>query len=380
MITTTQLKKLFPGAKSELVAAVVNGWGEAEKAGINTPKRVAAFLATIGAETGGLKILVENMNYTTTARIRQVWPSRFKTNASAQPFVKNPRALANKVYNGRMGNKPGSDDGYNYRGGGMFQTTGREGYREMGAENDPESLRKPPQAFSTAVREWTNRKCNKFADEGNIKGWRKAINGGYNGLEEATTYYNKALSIFSKVEPANASSRPLTGTAGVQEKLRDFTVKNVQQKLRDLGYPEVGDADGKTGTKTTAGILAFRADNGLPLTPAIDEQLLSALMTAKPREIAPARANATAKDLKPASSTIRTADKIKLGGFGLLGGGSILGGLDVVDAVQKARTIYDTVSDILPWVVVLGVGAVAVYYGYKIINNRVQAYREGKAL
>jgi len=158
------------------------------------------------------------------------------------------------------------------------------------------------------------------------------------------------------------------------------TIKSVQQKLRDLGYPEVGDADGKTGTKTTAGILAFRADNGLPLTPAIDEQLLSALMTAKPREIAPARANATAKDLKPASSTIRTADKIKLGGFGLLGGGSILGGLDVVDAVQKARTIYDTVSDILPWVVVLGVGAVAVYYGYKIINNRVQAYREGKAL
>jgi len=63
-----------------------------------------------------------------------VWPSRFNltgTNGrkNANNYVKNPKGLANEVYNGRMGNKPGSDDGYNFRGGGFIQITGRENYQ-----------------------------------------------------------------------------------------------------------------------------------------------------------------------------------------------------------------------------------------------------------
>jgi hypothetical protein len=61
----------------------------------------------------------------------QIWPSRFPTMASAQPYAGNPRALANKVYNGRMGNAVGSDDGWNFRGRGGSQTTGREGYERV---------------------------------------------------------------------------------------------------------------------------------------------------------------------------------------------------------------------------------------------------------
>jgi putative chitinase len=58
----------------------------------------------------------------------QIWPSRFPTMASAQPYAGNPRALANKVCDGRMGNAVGSDDGWHFRGRGGSQTTGREGY------------------------------------------------------------------------------------------------------------------------------------------------------------------------------------------------------------------------------------------------------------
>lgn len=226
----------------------------------------------------------------------------------------------------------------------------------------------------------------------------KRLNAGdYRGAAEAFLSWDKAggktLSGLTKrrkqertqflLTRSKTDSTPITKlqqSAAIVEQSDTATIKSVQQKLRELGYPEVGDADGKTGTKTTAGILAFRADNNLALTPAIDEQLLSALMTAKPREIAPARANATAKDLKPTSSTVRTGDKMVKGGIGIVGAGSILGGLDIVDAVKQARTVYDTVSDILPWVLVAVVGAGAIYYGYKIISNRVQAYREGKAL
>lgn len=85
------------------------------------------FLANILHESGEFSILTENMNYTTAARIAAIWPSRF-TVASALPFVRQPQKLANQVYNGRMGNRRNSNDGWNFRGGGYAQITGRDAY------------------------------------------------------------------------------------------------------------------------------------------------------------------------------------------------------------------------------------------------------------
>lgn len=86
-------------------------------------------LATTFHETNRAMVPnVENLNYTTVARIRAVWPSRFPTDASAAPFVRNPRGLANHVYNGRMGNRTGTDDGWNFRGRGLPHLTGRDNY------------------------------------------------------------------------------------------------------------------------------------------------------------------------------------------------------------------------------------------------------------
>ncbi|MCR5875186.1 hypothetical protein LRS10_13895 [Phenylobacterium sp. J426] len=79
---------------------------------------------------------VENLNYTTAERICAVWPSRFPTVASAAPFVRNAKGLANHVYNGRMGNRPGSNDGWDFRGRGQAHITGREMYAKLDAELD----------------------------------------------------------------------------------------------------------------------------------------------------------------------------------------------------------------------------------------------------
>ncbi|WP_147049131.1 hypothetical protein, partial [Methylobacterium gnaphalii] len=90
---------------------------------------LAYCFATTKWETGhAMWPVSENLNYSTAARIRQVWPSRFPNDASAQPYVRNPQALANKIYGGRLGNKL-PNDGWDFRGMGDVQATGRDNAR-----------------------------------------------------------------------------------------------------------------------------------------------------------------------------------------------------------------------------------------------------------
>lgn len=97
------------------------------------PMSWAAYcLGTAFHETGGVMAPnIEDLNYSTAARIKEVWPSRFPTVASAQPFVHNAKGLANHVYNGRMGNRPGTNDGWDHRGRGQAHLTGREMYAKL---------------------------------------------------------------------------------------------------------------------------------------------------------------------------------------------------------------------------------------------------------
>src|SRR6187402_630424 len=115
------------GLRAGIVAAAPEVFA---RYGIDTPGVAAHVMAQISHECGAGRDVVENLNYT-AGRMMQVWPSRFPTMASAAPYAGHPRALANKVYNGRMGNAVGSDDGWNFRGRGGSQTTGREGYERV---------------------------------------------------------------------------------------------------------------------------------------------------------------------------------------------------------------------------------------------------------
>lgn len=88
----------------------------------------------------------ENMNYT-AKRIRQVWPSR----PEAARFAGDPQGLAMCVYNGRLGNRPGSMDGWTYRGGGLDQLTGRDHYATVGIASEPDSILHPDVAVKSLV-------------------------------------------------------------------------------------------------------------------------------------------------------------------------------------------------------------------------------------
>lgn len=96
---------------------------------LDTVRECGHFLAQFSHETGSLARLSENLNYSTPERLMAVWPTRFKTVASALPYVRNAEKLANFVYAGRMGNGvPESGDGYRYRGSGGFQLTGKNNH------------------------------------------------------------------------------------------------------------------------------------------------------------------------------------------------------------------------------------------------------------
>jgi putative chitinase len=167
-----------------------------KKYGIDSPLLVAHVMAQISHECGAGHDVVENMNYT-AGRMMQVWPSRFPTMASAQPYAGNPRALANKVYNGRMGNVVGSDDGWNFRGRGASQTTGRDGYQRVAKAtgldvvNHPELLIDPAHFLECGVSDFVNCGCLPFAKADDVLNVTKRLNGGTVGLAQRQAWLAK---------------------------------------------------------------------------------------------------------------------------------------------------------------------------------------------
>ena len=153
-------------------------------------KRAAHLLGQASHESGGFKLVRENLNYSPETMMR-VWPSRFKTLADAEPFARNPKALADKVYSNRMGN--GEGEGHVYIGRGFLQLTGKDNYKAFAADMDAPEILKDPSlvetkyAFETAL--WFFQKNGLFdiADKGVsddvIKQITKRVNGGYVGLD-----------------------------------------------------------------------------------------------------------------------------------------------------------------------------------------------------
>lgn len=165
-------------------------------------QHLAYILATAKHETGGsFGPTTENLNYTTVKRIRAVWPKRFPTDASAAPYVKNPRALAGKVYGDRkdLGNT-GVLDGWHFRGRGLAQITGRGNYAKWGlTEATADKALELPTAVRILFDGLTKGMFTgkKLSDYDNYKDMRQAINGdgALNGATIAgyAMQYEKAL-------------------------------------------------------------------------------------------------------------------------------------------------------------------------------------------
>lgn len=394
MVTKAEIKKFLPSARADLVSAIADNWSAAEDAGINTPERIQQFFANIAVETAGLTSIAENLSYSSAQRIYDVFkgPSknpRFKSVAECKPLVKNPKALAIKVYGGRMGNALApSTDGYDFRGSGMLQTTGRDGFEAIGFDGNPDVLRTDPkQAFLTAVREWSKRGCNRLADAGKTTECRKAINGGTNGLEEVKAYLASAR----KVWPTDKAvkPKPAPSVENYYDGKPNDTVKGVQQRLDDLGYHEVGSVDGRWGSRTAGAVTTFQGDNGLELDPHITPVLLAALMTASPRVISDARANATVADLRAdGDDEIKQTDQTKYGGYAMTGLGLFGGGSQALksfqDTSETARSIWDTLQPVQDfimsniWVILAGAGLVFVWKSGILQRIRLEKHQTGK--
>ena len=211
MITLAQFKKFAPNTKypqqwhEALFSKQTELGGKSllEEYEINTPKRVAAFLAQCGHESGGFVFVTENLNYSADG-LNKIFHKYFPTLDSAQPYARNPEAIANRVYSNRMGNgDERSGDGFAYRGRGLIQLTGKTNYQWFAAsiEESLEETIKFLETYEGAVQSacwfWENNNLNALADKMDVKMLTKKINGGYIGLEDRIKHINHAVHVLS---------------------------------------------------------------------------------------------------------------------------------------------------------------------------------------
>jgi putative chitinase len=202
-LTREQLSQLIPGNP------YLDEWHEAltqllPDYEINTPQRVAAFIAQCAHESGNFRALKENLNYRWET-LRRLFPKYFPTDELAKQYASMPNkqeAIANRIYANRMGNgDEASGDGFRYCGRGLIQLTGKTNYSWFAAslgipvEEASEYLQTFEGAVQSACWFWESNNLNRFADVGDIKGLTRAINGGFIGLDDRIKHYNHALHV-----------------------------------------------------------------------------------------------------------------------------------------------------------------------------------------
>lgn len=237
-ITEQVLRNLCPYAKSDLLRAIVDNFNDlAPNFGVTTDLRVCHFFAQAAVETA--------------------WFDTLQEYASGEE------------YEGRkdLGNThPG--DGRKYKGRGIFQVTGRYNYevfgKKMGLDliNNPQLLLDPRNAVLSALYFWQSRNMNAIADRDDIDAASRAVNGGYNGIDERRRAVSVLKSTIGGVSIGPGSSL--------------VDVENVQLMLKILGY-KVGTVDGLYGPATTAAVKKFQLDNGLSQTGVANEATLKLL-------------------------------------------------------------------------------------------------------
>ncbi len=202
-LTKEQLRQLLPknpyidnwyGALSQLLPDYE----------INTPQRIAAFIAQCAHESGEFTALKENLNYRAPT-LRKIFPKYFPTDDIANHYASLPNkqeAIANKVYANRMGNgDEASGDGFRYCGRGLIQLTGKDNYTWFAASIGitPDEASEYLQTFEGAAQSacwfWETNNLNQWADKGDILTLTKRINGGTIGLDDRIKHYNHALHV-----------------------------------------------------------------------------------------------------------------------------------------------------------------------------------------
>ena len=176
----------------------------ASKFQINTPLRLAHFLAQCGHESGGFRATQENLNYSAKG-LNGIFKKYFPTEAAAAPYARQPIKIASKVYGGRMGNGPEStQEGYKFRGRGYIQLTGKENYTAFGKAINEDICSNPDKvaadyALLSAAWFFNKNGLHKMADEGAtdtvVTKITKRVNGGTIGLADRIKHFKEYYSL-----------------------------------------------------------------------------------------------------------------------------------------------------------------------------------------
>ncbi len=175
---------------------------QAQASGIDTPRRIAHWMAQMSVECAGFTRLVEDLDYSAQA-LTAIWPGRFGP-ALARTVERDPERIANLAYAGRFGNgDAASGDGWRFRGRGPLMRTFRDGYataaRDTGLDllANPDLLETPDAGARDAAAFWTRRRINPLADADDLAAVTRAVNGGLTGLGQRREALNRARAIWS---------------------------------------------------------------------------------------------------------------------------------------------------------------------------------------
>ena len=171
----------------------------AKKFNITTPLRLAHFLSQCGHESGGFRLVNENVNYS-AAGLKGIFGKYFPGNL-AESYARQPQKIASRVYGGRMGNGAESTgDGYKFRGRGYIQLTGKDNYTRFGKFIGEDTVANPdlvatkyPLAsaafFFDSNKLWSI--CDKGSDNATVTAVTKRVNGGTIGLADRIKHFNE---------------------------------------------------------------------------------------------------------------------------------------------------------------------------------------------
>ncbi len=178
----------------------------AAKFQINTPLRLAHFLAQCGHESGGFRLTQENLNYSAKG-LNGIFKKYFPTEAAAAAYARNPQKIANKVYGNRMGNgDEASGDGYKFRGRGCIQLTGKDNYTAFGKSIGEDICANPDKVASqyallSAAWFFSKNGLHKMADGGAtdavVTSITKRVNGGTIGLADRIKHFKEYYHLLS---------------------------------------------------------------------------------------------------------------------------------------------------------------------------------------
>jgi putative chitinase len=271
MLNATILDALWPLGDSKipgLRAAIIATAPRVFVAyGLTNTLLVAHAMAQFSLECGAGTEVEENLNYSAHGLIT-TWPSRFDA-AKAAAFAHQPEKIANEVYNGRLGNLPASNDGWDFRGRGGAQVTGRASYQSLGTRvgldlvNNPEWVNSPEHFLNCAVADFVLCGCLPFAMHDDVRGATYHLNGGYIGLPDRTAWLARWKSALATDAGAEG------GTVWVQE------------LLNTLGQEPPLKVDGDWGPMTVAALMAFQSRHGLEADGKLAAATLAALKAAE---------------------------------------------------------------------------------------------------